>query len=76
MKTIARIATAVTAALASVFVAVPAFANDGESHDPAAQFSSAGEPLQVWAILIVGAVLLVLVLLLAQWIGNAFEKKH
>lgn len=76
MKTIARIATAVTAALASVFIATPAFASGGESHDPAAMFSTAGEPLQVWAILIVGAVLLVIVLLLAQWIGNAFEKKR
>ncbi len=75
MKTIARISIAVTAALASVFVAAPAFAHDGEAHDPATVFSTAGDPLQVGAILIVGIVLLALVLILSQWIGSAFEKK-
>lgn len=76
MKTIARIATATVAAIASLFIAAPAFANEGGGHDPLTTYSTAGEPLQVWAILIVGAVLLVLVLLLAQSIGNAFEKKN
>ena len=76
MKTIARIATAVTAALASVFIAAPAFAHDGEAHDAASMFSPAGAPLQVGAILIVGIVLLAIVLILSVLIGGAFEKKR
>ncbi len=80
MKTIARIASAATAAvvaaLVSVFVAAPAFAHEEvEKFDPAAQFSTAGDPVQVGAILIVGIVLLALVLITAQLVGNLFEKK-
>lgn len=81
MKTIARTAAAVTtaviAALASMFVAAPAFASEegGEKFNPAAQFSTAGDPLQVGAILICGAILLVIVLLLAQLIGSSFDPK-
>lgn len=76
MKIIARIATAVAAALASVFVAAPAFAHeDVEKFNPADQFSTAGDPLQVGAILICGIILLALVLILAQLLGNLFEKK-
>lgn len=81
MKTISRIATAVTtvvvAAIASVFVAGPAFAAEAsdEKFNPAAQFSTAGEPVQVWAILICGAILLIIVLLLAQGVGGLFNKK-
>ncbi|CAG7612373.1 hypothetical protein ACFPZL_13065 [Leucobacter soli] len=76
MKTIARIATALAAALVSVFVAAPALASEeGVKFDPTEQFSHAGEPLQVGAILIVGFVLLIVVLLLAQAISAPFEKK-
>lgn len=80
MKTIARIASAATAAiiaaLVSVFVAAPAFAHEEvEKFDPAAQFSTAGEPVHVGAILIVGIVLLAVVLITAQLVGNLFEKK-
>ncbi len=78
MQTLTRITTAVIAAVASLFVAAPAFASGGEGGegtDYMAQFSSAGEPVNVVAILIVGAVLLVIVLGLAQLIGNMFEKK-
>ena len=80
MKTIARIAAtasaAVTAALLSVFVAAPALASEGgEKIDTYAEFSTAGEPLQIGAILIVGFVLLAVVLLTAQGISALFEKK-
>lgn len=76
MKTIARIATAFTVALASVFVAAPAFAAEtGERFNPADEFSLAGEPLQVYAILICGAILLAVVLGTAQLLGNLFNKK-
>jgi len=80
VKTIARIAAtasaAVAAALFSVFAAVPALASEGgEKIDPTEQFSSAGDPLQVGAILIVGFVLLAVVLLTAQAISAPFEKK-
>lgn len=76
MKTIARIATAIIAAVASVFIAAPAFAHDApEKYNPADAFSTVDHPLQVGAILLCGAILLILVLLLAQWIGSAFTKK-
>lgn len=75
MKIFTRIAAAITAALVSVFVAAPAFASEGgEKFNPADQFSSAGEPVNTVAILIVGAVLLVIVFVTAQLIGNLFEK--
>lgn len=74
MKIRTRIATAVTVALASVFVAAPAFAHDGEDHG-ASQFSSAGHPLDIVAISIVGVVLLAVVLIGSTLIGNLFEKK-
>ncbi|MGO1539426.1 MAG: hypothetical protein ACTHW3_08650 [Leucobacter sp.] len=70
MKIRTRIATAVTAALASVFVAAPAFAHDGEH-----SFSSAGQPVDVVAISIVGVILLGIVLIGSTLIGNLFEKK-
>ena len=70
MKIRTRIATAVTVALATVFVAAPAFATTGE-----VEFSSAGEPLQVVAISIVGVVLLAVILIGSTLIGNLFDKK-
>ena len=72
MKILTRIATAITAALVSLFIATPALAHGGEEHGDS--FSSAGQPVDVVAILIVGAVLLAIVLLLSQLIGNLFEK--
>lgn len=76
MKTIARIATAAVAAIASIFVAAPAFASEGGTKiDFTEQFSTAGEPVQVGAILIVGFVLLALVLLLSLAASAPFEKK-
>ncbi|HPT96132.1 MAG TPA: hypothetical protein PLB94_10370 [Microbacteriaceae bacterium] len=74
MKIFTRIAAVITAALVSFFVATPALAHEGEKHDVAAEFSSAGQPVDVVAILIVGAVLLFVVLLTAQLVGNLFEK--
>ena len=71
MKIRTRIAAAVTTALMSVFVAVPAFAHGDEQHD---NFSHAGEPLQVVPILIVGVVLLAVVLITSTLVGNLFEK--
>ncbi|QBE50142.1 hypothetical protein EVS81_02130 [Leucobacter triazinivorans] len=73
MKIRTRIATAVTAALASVFVAVPAFAHDGGHEE--SMFSTAGDPLDVVAISIVGVVLLAVVLIGSTLVGNLFEKK-
>lgn len=76
MKIRTRITTAVAVILASVFVSAPAFAHEGvEKYDPADAFSHAGEPLQVYAILICGAVLLFIVLALAHLVGKAFDKK-
>lgn len=72
MKIRTRIATAVTVALASVFVATPAFAHVGPE---ANQFSSAGHPVDVVAISIVGVVILAVVLIGSTLIGNLFEKK-
>ncbi len=74
MKIRTRIATAVTAALASVFVAAPAFANGGADTTDS-MFSSAGQPVDVVAISIVGVVLLAVVLIGSTLIGNLFEKK-
>ncbi|MDI6023330.1 hypothetical protein QBL02_07205 [Leucobacter sp. UT-8R-CII-1-4] len=75
MKIFTRIAAAVTAALVSVFVATPALAQEtGEKFNPADQFSAAGQPVDTVAILIVGAVLLVVILVTAQLVGNLFEK--
>lgn len=74
MKIRTRIATAVTAAIASVFVAAPAFATVAlvEDDNP---FSAAGQPVDVVAISIVGVVILGAVLLGATLVGNLFEKK-
>ncbi|MGJ0203938.1 hypothetical protein [Leucobacter sp. gxy201] len=72
MKIRTRIAAAVTVALASVFVAAPAFAHEGEEHS---MFSSAGTPVDVVAISIVGVVLLAVVLIGSTLVGNLFEKK-
>lgn len=75
MKIFTRIAAAVIAALVSFFVATPAFAHEEvEKFNPADQFSAAGQPVDMVAILIVGAVLLVVVLVTAQLVGNLFEK--
>lgn len=75
MKIFTRIATAITAVLVSLFVASPAFASEeGERIDTLAEFSSAGQPVDMVAILITGAVLLAIVLLLSQLVGNLFEK--
>lgn len=77
MKIRTRIAAAVTVALATVFIGAPAFASEGvEKIDTLAQFSSAGEPVNVVAISIVGIVLLAVVLLGSTAIGNLFTKKN
>lgn len=77
MKIFTRIATALTAAFVSLFIAAPAFAAEGhgERVNSGDAFSSAGEPVNVMAILIVGAVLLVVVLALAAWLTDLTEKK-
>lgn len=77
MKTLTRITTAIVAAVVSLFVAAPAFASEGggEKFDPREQFSAAGDPVNVVAILIVGAILLVVILGASQVVGNLFEKK-
>lgn len=78
MKIFSRIAAAITAALVSLFIASPALASGGEAtvekFNPADEFSAAGQPVDIVAILIVGAVLLTIVLLVSQSVGNLFEK--
>lgn len=77
MKIRTRIATAVTLALTTVFVGAPAFASEGgEKIDTLAEFSSAGQPVNVVAISIVGVILLGFVLLVSTAVGNLFEKKN
>lgn len=74
MNIFSRIAAVVTAAVISLVFATPALAASGEEKiDFAAEFSSAGQPVNVVAILITGAVILVIVLLLAGWISNMFK---
>jgi len=76
VRTVSAGIAAVIAAVVSVCIAAPALANEGgEKFDPSEQFSTAGEPLQIGAILIVGIVLLAIVLITAQLAGNLFEKK-
>lgn len=70
MKTRTRLAVAFTAVVATMFTAAPAFASEGVS-----EFSSAGQPVDVVAISIVGLVLLAFVLVGSTLIGNLFEKK-
>lgn len=73
---IAGLFAAVVAALASVFVAVPAFAHEDEKKiDTLAEFSHAGAPANWIAIAIVMVVLLAIVLFTATWLSNLFEKK-
>lgn len=71
MKIRTRIAAAVTVALASVFVAAPAFAHDGHEHS---MFSSAGQPVDVVAVSIVGVILLAVALIGGTLVGNLFNK--
>ncbi len=73
MKIFTRLAAAVSAALVSLFVVSPAFASEGEKVDYTEPFSSAGEPVNVAGILITGAVLLVVVLVLATLISNSIK---
>lgn len=73
MKIRTRIATALAAVFASLFVAAPAFAHEGEAAD--LSFSAAGQPVDIVAISIVGVILLAVVLIGSTLIGNLFEKK-
>lgn len=70
MKIRTRIATAVSVALATLFVSTPALAHDGGE----SMYSSAGHPVNVVAIIIIGLILLVVTLLVSTWVGNLFEK--
>lgn len=75
MKIFTRIATALTAAFVSLFVAAPAFAataHGDDRVDATAAFSAAGQPVDVVAILITGGVLLAVVLLLSVVLGGLF----
>lgn len=74
MKFIAKTVTAIIAAVASIFVAAPAFAE--EPHVGISQYSTAGGPADIVAITIVMVVLLVVILALSTWVGNLFEKKN
>lgn len=75
MKALTRIFATVVAAFVSLLVAAPALAATGhdEKVNFAEEFSSAGQPVNVVAILITGAVLLIIVLALSTWLGNMFK---
>lgn len=74
MKFFTRAVTAITVAVVSLFVAAPAFAHEEvERFNPADQFSAAGEPVNVVAILITGAIVLLIVLLATALISNLFK---
>ena len=75
MKIRTRIATAVTVALASVFVGAPAFAHDGHDHG-ASMFDRSNDPFSYVAIAVLTVILLAIVLLLSTWVGNMFEKNY
>ena len=72
---VARLAVAIFAALTAVFVATPAHAAGGGDLDTLEPFRHIGEPQNWMAIGIVMAVLLVVVLLLAQLISGLFSDK-
>lgn len=72
MKIRTRIAAVVSAVLATLFVSTPALAHEGHAHE--SMYSSAGEPVNAVAIIIIGLILLVVTLLLSTWIGNLFQK--
>lgn len=74
MKIRTRISAAVAAVVATLFVATPAFAEEG--HVGTSQYSSAGQPVDIVAISIVMIVLLVVVIAVSQLVGNLFEKKE
>jgi len=74
VKFFTRAAAAITAAFISLFIAVPAFAHEEvEKFNPADEFSAAGQPVNTVAILITGAVVLIVVLLLTAWLSNMFK---
>lgn len=73
MKIRTRIITAITTAIASVFVAAPALAH--EPHLGESQYSVAGSPLDIVAISIVMVILLVVVLGGSVLIGKLFDAK-
>lgn len=78
MKTRTRIsalAAAVVASVMSIFVAAPAFATGNGSGD-STQFSTAGQPVDVVAISIVGLVLLAVILIGSTLLGNLFERNN
>lgn len=72
---IATASTAVIAALATVFIGVPAFASEGDRIDTLAEISSAGQPVSVIGISITAIIVLAIVLLVSTWAGNLFEKR-
>lgn len=74
MKIRTRITTAVAVALATVFVATPAFAHEGHDHGET-MLSAVGQPVDVVAISILGVILLAVVLIGSTLAGNLFNKK-
>lgn len=73
MKIRTRIITAITAAIASVFIASPALA--AEPHLGESQYSTAGTPVDIVAISIVMVILLAVVLIGSVLIGKLFNVK-
>ena len=71
MKTRTRIATALSAVMATLFFATPAFASEGNDAD--SMFSSVNHHMQVGHIITVGVILLIIVLALSIWLGSLFN---
>ncbi|GAA2181145.1 hypothetical protein GCM10009847_21800 [Leucobacter tardus] len=77
MKTRTRIATAVTTALLSLFVAAPAFAAEGGhgGNDLDSMFSRANDSFQYGAIFAVIIILAVIVIATSIVVGRLFDKQ-
>lgn len=73
MKIRTRIITALTAAIASLFIATPALAH--EPHLGESQYSVAGTPVDIVAISIVMVILVAVVLIGSALVGKLFDEK-
>lgn len=76
LKTITRIVTAAIAAVVSVFIAAPAFAASEDGIGAVQLFHTTDHPIQVGAILAVGAILLVIVIASSVALGSLFDQKR
>lgn len=76
LKIITRIVTATVAAIVSVFIAAPAFAAGEGGQGAVDLYHTTDHPIQVGAILTVGAILLVIVIASSIALGSLFDQKR